>query len=374
MKKKVLILSVPPPYGGGEIRAKQLSKYFSQYSEFVIIENSNKSKNKSNQGKISISNVFINIRYIIRNVLTIVKNRPALVYMSIPKNFIPLLKVLPVLLTTKLFGGKVVGELAGRNFYFLETKGMSYSLGLKILRLFNSIRVLGESVKSTLKTYGLNRNIVIDNGVDIPNQNKNSVKSINASSRITIGFVGALHEKKGIYILTEIANLLKTNNVNFTLEIAGEWGNDKDKMDIQSYIKKNNLKNNIKFLGLIHNETKWEFYKRIDIFILPSYNEGQPLVLIEAMAFGIPIICSGVGAIPDTVNSGYNGFIIEEFLAKKYVAKIKKLLEDKLLYEKVSSNNLNTFAERFRVENYFENIHTWINANSDNKCNNSHKN
>ena len=193
MKKKVLILSIPPPYGGGEIRAKQLSNYFSGNPEFIIIKNSNISKNKSNQGKMLLSNVFINIRYIICNVLTIIKVRPAAVYMSIPKNFIPLLKVLPVLLTTKLFRGKVIGELAGRNFYFLETKGISYWLGLRILKAFNSIRVLGESVNDTLKSYGLKSNIVIDNGVAILNQKYNTVKSIKNTS-VTIGFVGALHE------------------------------------------------------------------------------------------------------------------------------------------------------------------------------------
>ena len=360
MRKKVLILSVPPPFGGGEIRAKQLSNYFSENPEFIIIENSNKSKNKSNQGKVLLSNVFINIRYIIRNVLTIIKTRPAAVYMSIPKNFIPLLKVLPVLLATKLFGGKVIGELAGRNFYFLETKGISYWLGLRILKAFNSIRVLGESVNDTLKSHGLISNVVIDNGVDILNQKHNVVKSIKNTS-VTIGFVGALHENKGIYILVEIANLLKASNVNFTLEIAGEWGNAEDKVNIQKYIEQNDLSEKINFLGLIHNEEKWEFYKKIDVFVLPSYNEGQPLVLIEAMGFGIPIVCSGVGAIPDTVTSGYNGFIIEEYSAIKYVEKIEGLIRNQELYNNISSNNLKTFEDRFLVNDYFKNIHNWIN-------------
>ncbi len=66
MKKKLLILSVPPPYGGGEIRAKLMADYFSAYDDFIIVENSNNSKNKSNKGKLLISNVFINIKYIIK--------------------------------------------------------------------------------------------------------------------------------------------------------------------------------------------------------------------------------------------------------------------------------------------------------------------
>ena len=364
MKKKVLILSVPPPFGGGEIRAKQLSSYFSENPEFVIIENSNKSKNKSNQGKLLLNNVFINLRYIYRNVMSIIRARPSVVYMSIPKNFIPLLKVLPVLITAKLFGGKVIGELAGRNFYFLETQGVSYWFGLKILKAFNSIRVLGETVNDTLKSHGLKSNVVIDNGVDILNQKHNAVKAIHDSA-VTIGFVGALHKKKGIYILVEIANLLKESNVNFTLEIAGEWENSEDMVKVQEYIEQNSLSEKIKFLGLIHDEEKWDFYKKTDVFVLPSYNEGQPLVLIEAMGFGIPIVCSGVGAIPDTVISGYNGFIIGDFRANKYIEKIIKLLRDKDFYKEISLNNLETFEGRFKADDYFKNIHEWIHTISE---------
>ena len=355
----MLILNVPPPYGGGEIRAKQLSNYFSNKPDFVIIENSNKSKNKSNQGKILLSNLIINVNYIIKNLKIIIKEKPSVVYMSIPKKIIPLFKIIPVLILTRIFGGKVIGELAGRNFYFLETHGLSYWFGLKILKVFNSIRVLGESVNDTLKTHGLTSNIVIDNGVNILNQKYNTVKSIKHTP-VTIGFVGALHEKKGIYILLEIAKLLKDSNVNFTLEIAGEWENSEDKVKAENYVKQHKLTNEIKFLGLIHNEEKWKFYKKIDVFVLPSYNEGQPLVLIEAMGFGIPIVCSGVGAIQDTVISGFNGFIIQDFRSNKYVEEIKKLLRDTCLYKEISLNNLETFERRFKVDDYFKNIHQWI--------------
>lgn len=359
MRKKLLILSVPPPFGGGELRAKQLSNYFSGNPEYIIIENANKSKNKSNQGKILVSNIFINIRYIFLNVLTIIKVRPAVVYLSIPKNFVPLLKVLPVLITSKIVKSKIAGELAGRNFYFLESKGLSYKLGLKILKAFDSIRVLGNSVDKTLKQHGLINNVVFDNGVDIPLQKENKVKSINSDS-LTLGFVGALHRNKGIFMLLELANLLKKSNINFKLQIAGEWENTKDKIEVENYVKENQLKENVNFLGLIHNEEKWQFYKRTDIFILPSYNEGQPLVLIEAMAFGIPILCSGVGAIPDTVTSGYNGFIIKEFKAEEYAEKVKVLIEDVDFYKTISTNNLKTFNKRFYVQDYFVNIHNWI--------------
>jgi glycosyltransferase involved in cell wall biosynthesis len=365
MKKKLLILSVPPPFGGGEIRAKLMADYFANYNDFVIIENSNKSKNKSNQGKLLISNIVINIGYIIKNVWTIIKIRPAVVYLSIPKNFIPLLKIVPVLIFAKVFGAKVIGELAGRNFYFLEQKGMPYKLGLNILKKFDSIRILGNTVNKTLADHGLTSSTVIDNGVEIPNHSDNKVKTL-TGQKLRIGFVGALHKNKGIFVLIEIAKILTNEGVDFELSIAGEWENNEDKLKVEQYLKTHQLLQKVKFLGLIHNEDKWNFYKSIDVFLLPSYNEGQPLVLIEAMAFGIPVVCSGVGAIPDTIVSGYNGFIIDNFSASEYVMKIKELTDNKDIYKAISSNNLNTFEKRFQVEDYLQNIHNWINSNSKN--------
>lgn len=264
------------------------------------------------------------------------------------------------MITCKLVRSKVVGELAGRNFYFLERSGLAYKLGLRLLKKFDSIRVLGNSVDETLKSHGLIKNVVIDNGVAIPLQKQNKIKSLNKAP-FTLGFVGALHKNKGIFILLETALLLKNSNIDFTLQIAGEWENNEDKIKIEKFIKQNKLTKNVRFLGLIHNEEKWQFYKNIDIFVLPSYNEGQPLVLIEAMAFGIPVVCSGVGAIPDTITSGYNGFIIEEFSAAKYIEKIEDLIRNLDLYYDISSNNLKTFEDRFLVDDYFENIHNWIN-------------
>src|SRR5690554_994605 len=97
-KKKIVILNIPPPFGGGEIRAKLLYNYFKSNTEFVVLTNSNENKNKSNQGKTSMSNLIINIKYILRNCKIILKQKPSLVYISIPKSFFPILKTVPTIM------------------------------------------------------------------------------------------------------------------------------------------------------------------------------------------------------------------------------------------------------------------------------------
>ena len=68
---------------------------------------------------------------------------------------------------------------------------------------------------------------------------------------------------------------------------------------------------NVEFIGWFSEEFKWEMYSSADILLLPSYNEGLPYVIIEALASGLPIISTDVGGIPEVIENGQNGYIIK---------------------------------------------------------------
>lgn len=364
-KKKVIILNIPPPFGGGEIRAKLLYDYFKDNTSFIVLTNSNESKNKSNQGKVSLSNIKINILYILRNCKVILRYKPSLVYISIPKSFFPILKIVPTIIACKLVKSKLVGELAGRSFYFLEENDVQKKIGLKILKKFDSIRVLGASVQETLEDYGLKKTIVIDNGIEFPNDWKiQAKKDISKDKQIQLLFIGALNKQKGIFVTLEIIKKLKDLKINFHFNIVGEWSSEADKLSSFDFISKNKLEENITFHGILHKEDKWKVLEESDIFVFPSFNEGQPLVVIEAMAFGIPLVSSNVGAIPDTIENEINGFMINGHNASDYTDKIIELIKNQKLFLEISKANINTYEKRFTASNYCKNIHSWIDLQS----------
>ncbi len=358
--KSLLILNIPPPFGGGEIRAKILYDYFVEKPNYYLITNSNKSQNKATQGKLTIRNIFNNINYQLKNCFSIFKVRPNVVYLSIPKKIIPLLKILPVIISCKLINTKIVGELAGSKFFFLEKNIVIRKVGKIILKQFFQIRLLGNSVKQKMKNYGITNTIVFDNGTDVPNYSFNIPKKLNKDS-IQISFIGALHKNKGIYILSELANILSKKNIPFKMNIVGEWENSIDKQAISQYIKSQKLYSKIIFHGLKHGDDKWNILANTDLYLFPSYNEGQPISIIEAMAFGIPVIASKVGAIPDTIKNNENGFIIEEQDAKLYAEKIIFIIENPELFNKFSAQNLKSYKERFTVKNYCKSVEEWLN-------------
>lgn len=358
--KILLILNIPPPYGGGEIRAKILYDYFIEKPNYYLITNSNKSQNKATQGKLTIKNILNNINYQLKNCFSIFKVKPKVVYLSIPKKIVPLLKILPVIFTCKIVNAKLVGELAGSRFFFLENKGIIRKAGKIILKQFFQIRLLGNSVQQQMKNYDIINTTVFDNGTDVPNYSLNIPKKINTDT-IQISFIGALHKHKGIYLLCETAKILTEKKIPFKMNIIGEWENPVDKQAILQYIKHYKLDSKILFHGLKHGDDKWNILANTDLYLFPSYNEGQPISVIEALAFGIPVIASNVGAIPDTIKNNENGFIIEEQNAKLYADKITFLIENPKQFYKISAQNLISYKERFTVENYCKSVERWLN-------------
>ena len=105
--------------------------------------------------------------------------------------------------------------------------------------------------------------------------------------------------------------------------------------------------NHVFFMGNLPNAGAYNQF--VDLFILPSNYEGLPMVIIEAMSFGKPIVASNVGGISEIVNDGYNGYALENN-ASLFVDKIKFILENKSVYESFSINSKNKYTQELTAD------------------------
>jgi len=130
----------------------------------------------------------------------------------------------------------------------------------------------------------------------------------------TIGFLSWWTEKKGLLVLLQAFDLLiQKQNLQLKLIVAGD-GPMRDRTE--KFIKKHNLTPYIKDIGKVFGETKRNFYKNIDVFVLPSIQakkdmDGIPVVLMESISYGIPIISTGLSGIPEICRHNYNGLLIK---------------------------------------------------------------
>jgi glycosyltransferase involved in cell wall biosynthesis len=128
-------------------------------------------------------------------------------------------------------------------------------------------------------------------------------KTVNSPVRIL--FLGWVTKNKGIY---DLVNAIKEiRDKNFIVEIAG---NGDEFKNLESLLEKEGLSKKVHLLNWVYGEQKKLLLNRADIFVLPSYREGMPNSLIEAMASHTAIIATRVGGIPDLIRSKINGILV----------------------------------------------------------------
>ncbi|OGX83788.1 glycosyltransferase family 4 protein [Hymenobacter glacialis] len=121
-------------------------------------------------------------------------------------------------------------------------------------------------------------------------------------------FLGRLGQRKGVYDLLEAAGQLikEQGHANLEFYLAG----DGELELVQQAIETKGLQQHVRVLGWMGDEEKRYWLRETDTLVLPSYNEGLPMSILEAMAAGKIIVSSRVGGIPDLVTEGVNGFLI----------------------------------------------------------------
>ncbi|GAI08660.1 unnamed protein product, partial [marine sediment metagenome] len=115
--------------------------------------------------------------------------------------------------------------------------------------------------------------------------------------------------------------------------------------------QKEEISRYIEFLGYLRGEEKIQVFITSDIFILPTYHpEGFPYAILEAMSAGLPIISTPIGAIPEIIEDGANGFLIPPKIPYILAEKILTLIEDKSLREKMGAENMKKAQEKYDVK------------------------
>lgn len=120
--------------------------------------------------------------------------------------------------------------------------------------------------------------------------------------------VARLDPIKGVSLLVRACALLRDAGVDFACSIVGDG---EEKEELEGLIDAQGLRDMVKLHGALPNEVLPELYARHSVFVLPSYSEGLGVVLMEAMACGLPVVASRVGGIPEIVTDQVNGFLVE---------------------------------------------------------------
>ena len=239
------------------------------------------------------------------------------------------------MLTTKFLMKKAVLIAAGsasipikkiHKKLFAVTKIVLYYI-YRILENINyalSDRLVVES-ESGIDFLGLNRyknKIFVSNmGVDL---NLFKISEEDSKERNLIGYVGRLTDEKGVMNFVKAIPLILKEKKDLNFVIGGDGPLFEE---IKNELKNNEIYDKVIFASGIPHDELSKYLNELKLLVLPSYSEGLPNIILEAMACGTPVLATPVGGVPDVIRDGETGFIMEnnspECIAKNAISALE---------------------------------------------------
>ena len=215
---------------------------------------------------------------------------------------------------------------------------------------------LSNSWRDEIKKIAPHANIVV-----IPNSVKLPLLSnrVNNSEKIAILFLGLIGERKGLFDLIKVfMRLLKDGN-NIVLNIGGNG----DTTKLLSAIFDLGIKKNANYLGWVSEEERDRLFRNTDIFVLPSYGEGMPMSILEAMSYSVPVISTLVGGVPELIEDGETGILVNPGDLDMLYEKMSDLIHNEKYRKKLGENGrlkierLHNIIDHIqRIENIYESL------------------
>jgi glycosyltransferase involved in cell wall biosynthesis len=181
------------------------------------------------------------------------------------------------------------------------------------------------------------------------------INTLISDRELQLLFVGSINQRKGFNDLLEALRIL---NINYSLNVLGDFSSDEMKEFCNNFIEENRLK--VNFHGYLSGQSKFDVISKSDILLLPSYAEGFPMVIPEAMALGCAVISTNIAGIPEIVQNEFNGYLINPGQIDELAKKIRYLDSNREVLKVFRENSLN-LSSQYNLENYIEKICTIYN-------------
>jgi glycosyltransferase involved in cell wall biosynthesis len=325
---------LPPPIGGVETVTQAILESGAFHDYQLTHCDTTKGRPKQTQGRFDLGNLMWALRHFARMRAAVARARADVVYLPIAGTWSGFLRDMVLAYFARRTGARLVGHVHGSDFHFvLERKGFSAGLVRAGLGQFDRLLVLGERWKRLVEDYGIRAHCAI-----VPSTFRREVFERGASfqrpapggrdsGRPVQGlFVGQVGRRKGVFDLLAAMKRCKDMELPFRLtlvgpaELEGEW---ESLMAARAALGVEDVTD---FTGPLQSEALYDRFKIGEVFVMPSYTEGLPVVFYEAGAFEMPVITTPVGAIPDLIVDGRNGLLVEPGRIEEIVQAIVRLV------------------------------------------------
>ena len=169
---------------------------------------------------------------------------------------------------------------------------------------------------------------------------------------VNLLYLSNLFPQKGVFDMIGMFNDLALKYDHIHLNIVGGFPYSTTHKNVVRKINELELESKISLLGPKYGRHKSKEFQKAHLFVFPTSfkQECFPLVILEAMSYGLPVVASSEGAIPEILDNGVNGFVISLDKRAEFITKIEHLIRDHKLRETIGNNARKKFLEKYTDE------------------------
>lgn len=246
----------------------------------------------------------------------------------------------------KRWNKKVILHVHGAQYlvFYDEITKKKQKRVVEILKKSDMVIALSQDWKDKFdERFGLTNCCVLENGIDMERLAPAVCEpALHQNAFVTLGRLG---QRKGTYDLVDAIDIARKIVPEIKCYLAG----DGDVEKVRELVKTRNLEKNIEVVGWADFDKKLELLSSISTVVLPSYNEGLPMSILEGMACGKAIVSTTVGAIPEVINRE-NGILIQPGDVKALANALVECSINTALIEQMSKNNIKKIDGSFSMK------------------------
>ena len=344
---KILLISPqPPPYGGISNWTAMILRY-AESTKDVFRTINIAPKKRSTEGRTFFDRVVVSgIEMLAKNrqlKKEIKYNRPDVIHMT-TSGQLAIIRDILLLSTAKKLGVPTVYHIRfGKTAEMAEKNTKMWSYFKKAMLLAKTVIAIDKKTYEAIKKYVPEVNVVL-----LPNPVDTSKlpKCVECPKKQVV-FLGWVVPAKGVSELVEAWNTIGTEYPDYELVLIGQF-----KTEYLDTLKESLKVENIKFTGEMNHDSAMYAVAESEVFILPSYTEGFPNAVVEAMALKKAVIATDVGAIPEMLE-GNCGVLIKPHNVEEIISAVRCVLSDSMFRKSIAENALNKVNLEYTIERVY---------------------
>lgn len=354
--KMLFVMCLPPPVHGQSMVGKMIhdSRFINDNIDATYIKTSS-STGMDDMGKMRWGKIRDFLK-VLKNVYkTVRKEKPQLVYVTPVSTGMAFYRDFVLMQMLKMLGCNVVAHFHNKGVSARQDHRLDNWLYRQYFKNINVILLAGNLFDDIKKYVKSSQVFVCPNGIkdehpgNVPTRNNPIPQLLFLSNLLT---------EKGVVDLLDACKILNDNGVKFectyvgaeTSEITGDGFNGK--------VDERGLKGIVEYIGKRYGKEKEACYANSDIFVFPTYyhNECFPLVLLEAMSYGLPCVSTDEGAICEIIDDGKTGYVVEKNNPQQLADKLEVLINDAALRKTMGDAGKAKFEELYTVDKFEWNL------------------